>query len=136
MEPLTVIDTEILIGFFRHHPLLEAEGLYCLRTLTCSYTAGTWIHANRYIQKRIKELEVAHGGKVEELDRRTANSRLPWSTDTGYQSLFNATPSNVSPKLLGPIIVPARSGVDCSKPSPDDRIFSLGENSDTYPGMP
>lgn len=131
-----IIDIEILIGFFRFHPALEAEGLYCLRTLTCSYSAGSWLHANRYIQKRIQELNLAHGGKVEELDRRTAISKLPWSTDPGYTPLFNATPSNVPSRLLGPIIVPARSGIDCSEQSKADRIFPMGENADTYPGMP
>lgn len=136
MEPLPAIATEILIGFFRYHPAMEAEGLYALRVLTCSYTAGNWLHANRYIQKRIKELELAHGGKVEELDRRLATANLPWSTDPGYQSLFNATPANVPIRLFGPIIVPEMTGVDCTKPFPGGRVFRGEENSETYPGMP
>lgn len=136
MDSLPVIDTEILIGFFRYHPLLEADSLYCLKTLLCSYKAGQWLQANRLILKRIQELNLAHGGRVEELDRRTAISRVPWTTDPEYQVLFNTIPAKVPPRLLTQIVVPERVGVDCSDLPPEERILPLGENSEVYPGMP
>lgn len=127
--PNSVEAIEILIGFYKYHPVMRMDALSALRVVTCSYQSGFLLAAEREIDRRLRQLSAAHGGKVEELDRRCLRNRSRWLTDEKYLPLLNRDLGPAIFHLLRPIQVnesidkwPTTTG-NCSE-------------NETYPGMP